>query len=190
VLKFYLSLKPYSLVAIQNEIDTAFCEGRIGFWISGSWLISRIKKDYPKLNFGITTIPKPNPQSKSISILGGEYLVINSATEHYAEAINFIKFMTSKEKSTELCNGLKMFIPPSKDFEYEKISWLEPEMAKVISAQIFNSSFPPQIDNWIQIKDIIEDELANIIEGKKTVEQGLKDAQDNVNKIMIKRKTK
>lgn len=189
-MKLYISLKPYSLVASQNEIDTAFCEGRVGFCISGSWLISRIKRDYPKLDFGITTIPVVNPQYKSVSILGAEYLVINSATEHYVEAINFIKFMVSKEKSVELCNGLKMFLPPFKEYRYENVSWLEPDLAKVMNIQINNSYFVPQIRQWIQIKDFMEDEFANIIEGKKTVEESFKDIQENVNKLLRKTKSK
>ena len=183
-LKFYMSLKPYSLVATQNEIDTAFCEGRVGYWISGSWLFSRIKKDYPKLNFGITLIPTPNENNTSVSILGGEYLVVNKNTEHYTQVINFIKFMT--EKSSELCSELRMFFPALKSVDYKTISWFTPSFAETMSVQITNSRFVPQIVNWIQIKDSIEYKLGEIIDEKKPVEQGLKEIQDEVNKLLKK----
>ena len=181
-LKFYLSLKPYSLVATQNEIDTAFCEGRIGFCISGSWLFSKIKKDYPKLNFGIMLIPKPDKSLTSISILGGEYLVVNKNTEHYEQSIKFIKFMI--QKSEELCSELRMFFPALKNVDYKNIPWFTPAYTEVAYQQLVNSKFVPKIPNWIQIKDIIEYEFGQIINDKKTVEQGLKDIQENVNKML------
>jgi multiple sugar transport system substrate-binding protein len=181
-LKFYLSLKPYSLVATQNEIDTAFCEGRIGFCISGSWLFSKIKKDYPKLNFGIMLIPKPDKSLTSISILGGEYLVVNKNTEHYEQSIKFIKFMI--QKSEELCSELRMFFPALKNVDYKNIPWFTPAYTEVAYQQLVNSKFVPKIPNWIQIKDVIEYEFGQIINDKKTVEQGLKDIQENVNKML------
>jgi len=183
-LKFYLSLKPYSLVATQNEIDTAFCEGRVGYWISGSWLFSRIKKDYPKLNFGITLIPTPNENSISVSILGGEYLVVNKNTEHYPQVISFMKFMA--QKSTELCSELRMFFPTLKSVDYRTILWFTPSFAETMSIQITNSKFVPKITKWIQIKGEMEYKFGKIIDEKKSVEQGLKELQDYVNKLLKK----
>ena len=183
-LKFYYSLKPYSLVASQNEIDTAFCEGRVGFCISGSWLFSRIKKDYPKLNFGVMLIPKPDKDYTSISILGGEYLVVNKNTQNYEQALKFIKFMA--QRSEELCSELRMFLPPLKNVDLRNIPWFTPAYTEVTYQQLYNSKFVPKIPNWIEVKDIIEYELGQIINDKKSVEQGLKDIQDSVNKILKK----
>lgn len=55
-----------------------------------------------------------------------------------------------------------------------------------MSIQITNSKFVPKITKWIQIKGEMEYKFGKIIDEKKSVEQGLKELQDYVNKLLKK----
>ena len=56
-LETYVKLSNYGIVETQRQIDALFARGQIGLWISGGWLLEKIKNENPGLNFGVALLP-------------------------------------------------------------------------------------------------------------------------------------
>ncbi|MBC8144071.1 MAG: extracellular solute-binding protein, partial [bacterium] len=75
-LETYIALSRSGVIDTQKKLDDDFMRGKIGFLISGSWLVDRIKKDNPKLKYAVTTLPGFAGR-RAMSFAGGEYLAIS-----------------------------------------------------------------------------------------------------------------
>ena len=74
-LRFYLSLKPFSLLDRQEMLDEAFTRGRIGFTISGPWMLRKLPESAPQLHFGVILMPRPGKdRGTPASFAGAEAL--------------------------------------------------------------------------------------------------------------------
>ena len=97
-LEFYKKLTQNGMIDTQAMLDEAFKHNKIGFVISGGWLLNNLRKNYPELNFGICLMPKPeSDQGTPASFAGGEFLVIDKKTKNPQEALELIKFLIQKD---------------------------------------------------------------------------------------------
>lgn len=181
---YYINLRNYGLVGKQKELDQAFKDGKLGFWISGSWLVPNIKQDNPKLNYKVTMIPFPRKsQGSGSSFAGGEYLVISKKTKYPKECLELIKYLTNETNSLYFTQTLEKYTPGVKISANDKYFDTHPE-AKVFSQQLEQSVGAPNHSLWMYIKDVLENELGLAIDNKKTGETALKDATQRVNDIL------
>jgi len=95
-LEYYTQLCDVGLIETQRELDLAFQRGRIGFTISGDWLLGQLRRNPDAPNYGVTVFPAPEG-GKSISFAGGEYLVVPKQSPHAQEAQLFIDFLLRPE---------------------------------------------------------------------------------------------
>lgn len=100
----------------SRDFSTAsFEEGKSPMVITGSWKINEFKKS--KMNFGVTTLPKfPGQKLPASSFSGVRLAFVSSYTDYPEEAMEFAKFLTSKEmlqKRFEITDQ----IPPRNDIE-------------------------------------------------------------------------
>lgn len=74
---------------------SAFATGKIGMVGSGAFSIGALKKDYPKLNFGLT--PLPGEKGGSSSFAGGDVIGIPAGSKNVKEAQDFITWCLSED---------------------------------------------------------------------------------------------
>ena len=111
-LKFYKELHDScGFVANQRGIEDAFLDGKVGFIISGDWLLKRIENEKRKINLLSTFIPGPKFPAKSF--MGGEFLAINSASKNKEAACKFIEFITSPKNQVLFCKTNRSANPSS-----------------------------------------------------------------------------
>jgi multiple sugar transport system substrate-binding protein len=181
-IKYYLSFKPYAYVGKQQVLDKMFAEGKLGFWISGSWVINKIEKINPKLNYRVECIPKPSPYAeKTISYFGGEYLVISNTTKFPQECIEFVKFVANKENTLRFCKNVGMFFPAVKDALND--TFYQTESRKKFVEQLSSSKTPPPNKLWMYMKDIFEIEMGKVINGEVELSEAIKDMKTSINKF-------
>ena len=100
-------------IAAMFGFAGSFEEGKTPMIITGSWKINEFKKS--KLNFGVTTLPSfPGQKTPGISFSGVRLAFVSSYTNYPEEAMEFAKFITSKEmlqKRFEMTDQ----IPPRND---------------------------------------------------------------------------
>lgn len=103
--------------ASRDFCHGSFEEGKTPMIITGSWKINEFKKS--KLNFGVTTLPSfPGQKTPGISFSGVRLAFVSSYTNYPEEAMEFAKFITSKEmlqKRFEMTDQ----IPPRNDIQIE-----------------------------------------------------------------------
>ena len=115
-LEDYVQLAKTGVIESQRHLDAAFAQGKIGFWISGSWLIDKISRENPSLDYQIIQMPGAG-QNKGVSFAGGEYLAISAKSEKKELAQKLIKFLAEGVNAVEFCKRInEAGFPADKNF--------------------------------------------------------------------------
>lgn len=171
-------------VADQRGIEDAFLEGKVGFIISGDWLLKRIELEKRKINFGTTLIPGTKFPGKSF--LGGEVLCINNASQKKEAAIRFIKFITTPENQVKFCTINRTPTPSSKEAHKDKYFTSNPNFL-TFNKQIQLSINPPVDPDWVEMEDIIEKAVEESLFGKEDlVAEPLRQARHKIEALKYK----
>ncbi|NOY88261.1 MAG: extracellular solute-binding protein, partial [FCB group bacterium] len=180
-LRFYKELNDScGYVANQRGIEDAFLDGKIGFIISGDWLLKRIALEKRKINFFTTLIP--GPKYPGISFLGGEFLAINAATKNKAAALKFINFLTNTKNQIIFCKANRSANPSS--IKAQEDSYFKSNInLQTFIKQLKLSKHPPVDPDWVYIEDAIEKAVEDALFGNGLVAQPLLDAEHKITKL-------
>jgi ABC-type glycerol-3-phosphate transport system substrate-binding protein len=181
-LQMYLDLARAGGFDMQKQLDQSFMEGKVGYWISGSWLVDRIAKDNPKLNYGIAVMPK-FAGGAPVSFAGGEYLAIDGASENKDAAKKLVAFLSSPEEALAFCKALPGGMTPA-DLSTENDQFLQGPVRRVFTAQLKTARMTPVHPRWLDIEETIEDEVSQALLGKKSAQQALDAAQSRITQII------
>jgi multiple sugar transport system substrate-binding protein len=181
-LAFYKKLTEQGTVDNQRMLDENFKQGKIGFVISGGWLLNDIQKNLPNLKFGVCLIPKPEKGVFS-SFAGGEFLVISKKCKNPDSAKKFIQHLIKKENSLKLCKAIGSAIPSAKGFELDPY-YQNNKHLLVFQEQLRYSQTSPAVPQWIYIEEIIEKAVEQVMYDKKTPSQALDEAKVEIDKIL------
>ena len=170
-------------VANQRGIEDAFLDGKIGFIISGDWLLKRIELENRDINLVSTLIPGLNYPGKSF--LGGEFLVINEASHHKEAAMKFINFITSPENQVRFCKANRSANPSS------VVAQSDPYFTSNVHLQTFimqirSAKHPPVDPDWVYIEDAIERAVEDALFGSGLVAEPLWKARQKIAELKNK----
>lgn len=150
-----------------------------------------------KFKWGVAMLPyydsvAEHPQN---SIIGGATLwVLNGHDKaEYAGVADFLKYLSSPEAQYYWHENTGYVPITDAAFELAKQRELykaEPGKEIAVEQLTLNPPTPNskglRLGNYVQIRDVIEQEMENILSGKKTPKQGLDDAVDQGNKLLRK----
>jgi len=74
----------------RKDMETAFVEGKLGMVITGPWLASRLAKEAPNLDYGLSTIPY---QTTPTTLAAGDTLILFKQAKNKEAAWKFIEFL-------------------------------------------------------------------------------------------------
>jgi multiple sugar transport system substrate-binding protein len=100
--------------------DKFFEQGKVAMFIDGSWRTPSLKKNAPKLRFGVAPLPRGE---KACSVSGSCFWGVSSQTKHPDAAWKLAKFLSSADSLKEYWSFLWVAPPArwsalrSKDFE-------------------------------------------------------------------------
>ncbi len=182
-LRFYKKLHDeYGYVANQRGIEDAFLDGKVGFIVSGDWLLRRIKKEKRDIEFVTSFIP--GPQLPGRSFMGGEFLAINAKTEHEKAALKFIRFVSSPENQTRLCQAGDMADPSSLAAQQDSFFVSDVNLQTFIK-QLRFAKHPPVDPNWVDMEAAIEDAVEQAVFGKEgLIAEPLYEASQKIQSIV------
>jgi multiple sugar transport system substrate-binding protein len=181
-LSFYKKLVEEGTIDNQRMLDENFKQGKIGFLISGGWLLNDIQKNLPDLKLGVCLIPKPGKGVYS-SFAGGEFLVISKKCKNPDSAEKFILYLIKKETSLKLCKSIGSAIPSAKGSELDPY-YQNNKNLLVFQEQLRYSRTSPAIPQWVYIEEIIEKAVEQVMYDKKTPSQALDEAKVEIDKIL------
>lgn len=183
-LQTYCDLSRAGFIETQRELDNMFVRGKLGFWISGAWLLDKIKKENPTLPFSVALIPAFG--EKSSSFAGVEYVAVNRAARNPSLARRLALFITSGENALAL---LKQFqdagLPADKSYIHDDYVLSAPYRG-VFVEQLQTSHTSPIHPHWLDIERVIEDAIVEALYGIKSPEQALNSAQWLINDIVTR----
>lgn len=180
-LEMYLSLARAGFIDSQKGLDQLFLSGKLAYWISGPWLVDRIAKDNPKLNYGVASLPSFGGRP-GVSFAGGEYLAINAGSKHQAEAKKLITFLTKPDQALEFAKALPGGTTPA-DMSVSSDPFLQSPARKVFTAQLHSARMTPVHPMWLEIEEVIEEEVAGALLAQKTAQQALESAHVRISQI-------
>lgn len=180
-LKQYVALCDVGMIETQRELDQAFQRGRIGFTISGDWLLDQLGRNPDAPGFGVALLPAPKG-GKSISFAGGEYLVIPKESRHAQEAQLFINFLLRPENNLKLCRAIG-FHPASRAAAANPYFANDP-YRKVFSEQLETARPTPVLGNWVEIEEVIEHAVEAAMYKTMSPDSALHRAATEIDKLL------
>jgi multiple sugar transport system substrate-binding protein len=180
-LEFYVALCSTGLIETQRELDLAFLRGKIGFSISGDWLLDQLRRDPDSPRFGVALLPKPEG-GQSISFAGGEYLVIPKKSMHAQEAQLFINFLLRPENNLKLCRAIG-FVPAHKAAAQNPY-FLDDPYRTVFFEQLASARPTPVHPAWVEMEEEIERAVEAAMYGALLPDSALRRAAAEIDEIL------
>lgn len=93
--------------------QNAFLSGKVAMVLQGVWMHNFIEKYAPGLQWGAAPFPYPagHPELAQTTSADADVLVIPKDSPHPAEALEFLKYMTTQAALEKLCLGQLKFSP-------------------------------------------------------------------------------
>jgi multiple sugar transport system substrate-binding protein len=173
-LDFYLQLCDCGVIESQRRLEEYFRDGKIGFVISGGWLLRRLRLNPPDFEYRLSPFFTPEGEP-GFSFFGGEYLAVYSKSKNREIAQKFARFLTSKVNSQALCDAAGFGFPP-----YPNLEITDPEMA-IEAQQLAMARSTPATPLWNDIEMDIEDAIEAAMFGHGTAEEILVKTTDAIN---------
>lgn len=181
-LETYLSLARAGFIDNQKGLDQMFVAGKIGYWISGPWLVERITRESPSLRYRVEPLPG-FPGATPYSFAGGEYLAINAESRVKDAAKRLITFLTSPAQALAFAKALPGGTTPA-DHSVATDPFLQSQGRKVFTEQLRYARMTPVHPQWLEIEEIIEFEVASALTGEKDARAALDAAQVSIQQLL------
>ena len=145
--------------------------------LDGPWSFAIFAGAYKNTQLAASTIPAG--PAGSVSVVGGEDIVMTKASKHQAEAEEFMKFMLGSYAQTQMAHAGQM--PVLKN----STSWLlkiHPYYATYLK-QIATAKPRTPTPKWTQIDAILTTQLAKAFQGEP-VQQALTEAAQQIDPLL------
>ncbi len=178
-----------------GAVRQQFANELIAMKIGSGWtapIIPTINKDF-NIAENLGAAPMPVKAGKTVAQPTTAWYsawMITKNTKYPEQAWTLLKWLTSKESDQRWFDGARVLSARrdvSGDAEkgikaYQAI--LDDKFSQVIQAELKHAQINPQLKEWPQIADTMNKEVQNAFTGNKTADGALKDAYDQINKIL------
>lgn len=180
-LTFYTQLCKAGVFDTQRELDLAFQRGKIGFTISGDWLLQQLRRDPKAPNYGLALMPRADGHI-SVSFAGGEYLVVPKKSAHAQEAQLFIDFLLQPENNLKLCRAIGFV--PAHTAAARNPYFTEDANLNIFNKQLESSRSTPVHPRWVEVEELIESAVERAMYGGTTPDSALARACSEIDQLL------
>ena len=149
--------------------------------IDGPWMPGILKASYPNLDYGMALMPAG--PGGSISVVGGEDIVLFKASKNKEAAKAFITFMLSTEAQTMM--GKVGQMPVLKSLAGSSAM---PDYFATFQEQLKTAKPRTPSPAWPKIDDAINTTVQNIVRGKEEPQAGLDKAAGTIDGLLAGKK--
>jgi len=192
VLAFYMGLfkrgdvPPWTNVQVSNPWQ-AFGRGEFVFYLSGPWNIGEFRKRLPESRQSEwSTAQLPGPDGPGDSVAYGSSLVILRRSEHQDAAWKLIEYLSRPDVQTRFYELLG-------DLPARRSAWDSPALKndprlRAFRAQLEHMRPVPQVPEWEQIVNMMQQVAARAVAGQLTVDQAAAQMDAQADEILAKRR--
>ena len=157
--------------------ETGFPTGAYAMYLDGPWAPTTYKAD-KFTGYGTSLIPAG--PGGSVSVVGGEDLVIAKGGKHLADTIKFVQFLQSPFAQLAMAGAGDMAAYKT-DSAAEAI---ENPALKIFAKQLLTARARPVTEGYAQLDTDFSNQVALMLAGKVSVTQGLITAAQEANKAL------
>lgn len=163
--------------AFDSGMADPFCSGKLAMLIQTNAYRAVIKQNAPDLNYGILQMPEMTEGNGHYVNGGGFTLEVPFGAKHPAEAMEFIKWMTSDEIQSYWALNMGE-VPTIKEVSNEELT---SDLVYQASLNALQETYVGEYPNKISgFKDVITPEIDLVLVGQKSIEDALADADKTV----------
>jgi multiple sugar transport system substrate-binding protein len=144
----------------------------------GPWMYPIFAGQYP--DFELHDAPVFAGAGGSISVVGGEDVVLTSSSQNKAAAAEFLRYLLSEEAQLAMA---KVGVMPVLSGLGSDLTGINPNFATFVE-QLANARPRPATPAWPKIDALIQDEIRAAIRGDKTVQEALDDAAKQADELL------
>lgn len=163
------------------DVFTGFASGTYASTDNGPWSYSILAGQFPDFKFSASLFPAG--PAGSIDIVGGEDINLTAQSKHPAEAMEFIRFLLSKEYQLKMMEVGQM--PVRSDLADTDEVKNHPYLG-IFFEQMATSKARTAHPAWSQMDTIITDAGQYIFREEKTPQQALDDAAAQIDALLKK----
>ncbi|HEY3397718.1 MAG TPA: sugar ABC transporter substrate-binding protein [Armatimonadota bacterium] len=166
----------------RNEGLNLFLQGKIAMYMTGPWDVQNMLQK-PELSWDVAPLPT---KQRAATLLGTENYSISATTPHPQEAWELYKFLLSPHAQEFMGNKLDKM--PSRKSVAEGPYLAAPAKynRKVFVDALAYALPAPNIPEWDEVSNYLQDQLDLIWVGKTTAAAGLKRAATDMNAALDK----
>lgn len=160
--------------------EAGLAKGTYASVIDGPWFYPPIQKQFPA--FKMQAAPFPAGSAGSISVVGGEDVVITTASKNKALAAEFVRFLLTPEAQTLMAETGQITVLKSLGDKMTEIEpYFEPYMTQLKTARP-----RPPTPSWSKIDDILRKQVQLAIRGDVPVQKALDDAVAQIDPLLAR----
>lgn len=166
---------------IGSGIDSwgGYFGGTIASMLEGPWIFPTAQSQYP--DFTVKTALMPAGDGGSISVVGGENIVMFNTTQKQDAALEFLRFTQSDEYQQKMSETGQLTV---------KSSLLETDYFKnhpyygVFLEQLQTSRARTPVPQWTAIEEILSNAGQSILRGELSAQDALDDAASQIDALL------
>ncbi|SRR5579875_232245 len=164
-----------------------FGRGGFVFYLSGPWNIGEFRRRLPaSRQSGWSTAPLPGPDGPGDSVAYGSSLVILRGSRHKDAAWKLLEYLSRPDVQVRFYRLLG-------DLPARRSAWDSPLLEgdpelRAFREQLERMRPAPQVPEWEQIVNMMQDVAARAIAGQLTVDQAAAQMDQQANAILAKRR--
>jgi multiple sugar transport system substrate-binding protein len=191
-LAFYVGLfkrggvPPYTNVQVTNPWQ-AFARGDFVFYLSGPWNIGEFRKRMPAARQSEwSTAQLPGPDGPGDSVTYGSSLVIPRSSRHKQAAWALVEYLSRPDVQVKFYEQLG-------DLPARRSAWNSPVLKsdpklRAFRAQLEHMRPAPQVPEWEQIVNMMQELAARAIAGQLTIDEATAQMDARADTILAKRR--
>jgi ABC-type glycerol-3-phosphate transport system substrate-binding protein len=156
-------------------------QGKFATILDGPWMFPIFQGQYP--NFRLRTALVPSGGGGSISVVGGEDIVMTTSSKHKGQAASFIRFMLSRFAQLEMAKVGQMTIRT--DLRKQMVQ-IRPYYG-IFLEQLKTARARTPHPQWPRIDQTLETYVAKAVKGDLTVQQALTQAARDIDQLLARR---
>jgi len=154
-------------------------KGQIAMILEGPWFPPAFGQQFTDVQFGLA--PVPAGPTGSISVVGGEDIVLFKQSTHKAEALEFMMYMLSEDVQLQMLSvGQVPVLKSAIDSDTVK----NHPYIGIFLEQLKTSKARLPHPNWNKIEQIMSNTGAAILSGQVDIQTGLDDAVVEIDKLL------